>query len=87
MHASKPKKMNLEAAFKELEDLVRKMESQQLPLEESLKCFEQGVKLVSQCQKELRCAEQKIQKLVSQNAPFELTDFSQNQQGSEIEIT
>jgi exodeoxyribonuclease VII small subunit len=39
------------------------MESQTLSLEESLKCFEEGVSLTRQCQKALSEAEQKVIKI------------------------
>lgn len=60
------KNFNFEASLEELNQLVKKMESGDLPLEDSLKCFENGVKLIRDCQKALTKAEQKVQILTKQ---------------------
>lgn len=49
----------------ELENIVKKMESGELELEESLKLFEQGVELTRKCQSALSSAEQRISILTS----------------------
>lgn len=50
-----------EAALVELEGIVRAMESQQLPLEESLAAYERGAALLKFCQEALDAAERKLQ--------------------------
>ena len=55
--------IDFEAALKELEGLVRQMESGELGLEESLAAFERGVKLTRQCQAALKNAELRVQAL------------------------
>ncbi|HQW20318.1 MAG TPA: exodeoxyribonuclease VII small subunit [Rhodocyclaceae bacterium] len=50
-----------EAALGEIESIVRDMESQQLPLEESLAAYERGAALLKYCQEALNTAEQKLQ--------------------------
>ncbi|NOR05938.1 MAG: exodeoxyribonuclease VII small subunit [Deltaproteobacteria bacterium] len=57
------KKLNFEKALKELERLVKQLEENDLPLEESLKTFEQGIKLSRYCAKCLDDAEKRIQQL------------------------
>lgn len=57
--------MNFEAKLKRLEEIVQKMEKGDLGLEESLKLFEEGIKLSRECQNELQSAEAQIEKLVS----------------------
>jgi exodeoxyribonuclease VII small subunit len=52
-----------EAALQELEDHVRRLDSGELPLEESLQTFESGVKLVRECSELLDGAEQRITEL------------------------
>ena len=83
MSTSKPKKVNLENTLKELEALINKMESNKLNLDESLACFEQGIKLIKICQKELDCAEQKIKKFTFQDGSPILSDFHP---GKEIDV-
>ncbi|NOY66851.1 MAG: exodeoxyribonuclease VII small subunit [Gammaproteobacteria bacterium] len=78
MPAKKSKKtgnMDFEKAMEELESLVDKMESGDLSLEDSLKHFEQGVKLTRQCQIALKDAEQKVSILLSEDNKIKLTDF------------
>lgn len=60
--------MKFENKLGRLEEIVQKMESGELPLEESLKLFEEGVKLSRECNKELDSAEQKVKKLVGVDA-------------------
>jgi len=57
---------SFEESLKKLENIVDKLEKGDLPLEESLKLFEQGVGLSSACKKELDAAEGKVQMLVKQ---------------------
>ena len=55
---------SFEAAMKRLEEIVHTMERGELPLEESLKLFEEGTALVRGCAKQLDEAEMKIVKLM-----------------------
>jgi exodeoxyribonuclease VII small subunit len=52
-----------EDAMKKLEEIVGRMEKGDLPLDESLKLFEEGVKLTRFCSKELHKAERKVELL------------------------
>ncbi len=69
--------MDFEKKLNRLEEIVEKMEGGDLALEESLKIFEEGVKLVRECQSQLSAAEQKVKTLVSvdANGNAETTDF------------
>ncbi len=55
-----------EDSLKKLETIVEHLEKGDLPLEESLKLFEQGVGLSATCKKELDAAEGKVQILIKQ---------------------
>ena len=55
----------LEKSLEELEALVTRLESGDLPLEQALKEFERGVKLTRQCQAALQEAEQKVEILLA----------------------
>jgi exodeoxyribonuclease VII small subunit len=57
--------MDFEKKLNRLEDIVGKMESNEQSLEESIKLFEEGVRLSQACHKELEEAEQKVQVLLS----------------------
>lgn len=59
---------DFETSLETLNQLIEKMESGNLSLEESLKHFEQGVNLIQSCQKTLSEAEQKVQQLSIKDA-------------------
>ena len=56
-------KKSFESSLTALEAAVEKLEKGDLPLEEALACFEEGVKAAGSCQKLLKEAELKIEKL------------------------
>ena len=60
------KQLNFDRSLKQLEEIVGKMETDELSLEESIKLFEEGMKLSKSCQAALKEAEGKIQKLSKQ---------------------
>ena len=53
-----------EAALARLEEIVEELEKGDLPLEKSLKLFEEGIKLSRVCNKRLEEAERKVEILV-----------------------
>lgn len=55
--------VRFEEALKKLEAIVEKMESDDLPLESLLACFEEGTRLAKFCQSKLTDAEVRIQQL------------------------
>ena len=57
---------SFEDSLKKLENIVEQLEQGDLPLEESIKLFEQGVGLSAACKHELDAAEGKVQMLVKQ---------------------
>ena len=71
---------NFEASMARLEQIVRAMERGDVPLEESLKLFEEGTALVRRCGKLLDEAELKISKVVKgpDGAPVE-TEFHEDE--------
>lgn len=62
-------KLSFEAAYKQLTELVQKMESGEMSLADSVAAYEQGIKLKAYCEQVLKEAELKIETLkVSSNA-------------------
>ncbi len=59
------KNINLEQSLKDLESLVAELETGELPLEEAMKKFENGIKLTRACQTALKEAEQKVELLLN----------------------
>ena len=69
------KKISLESAMARLEEIVESLENGEYPLEESLKIFEEGVKLVKLCNAKLESIEGSIKKLVNVNGELVEKDF------------
>jgi exodeoxyribonuclease VII small subunit len=73
-------KDKFEDALKKLEELVKKMESGDLALEESLKAFEEGIRLIRFCTGKLDEAERRVEILLKDDqggvspAPFPKQD-------------
>ena len=59
-----PKKPDFERSLARLEEVVRKIESPQLSLDEAMKLFEEGVVLSRECQKQLEEAEGRVEILL-----------------------
>ena len=73
------KSVNFEKALGELEKLVEEMEQGKLSLEDSLKRFEKGIALTSDCQDALQKAELKVQELLEKNGKLIEKDFEVNE--------
>ena len=57
-----------EAALKQLEEIVQRLEKGELPLEESLKLYEEGIRLSRLCHQKLEEAEGRIEMLMKDAA-------------------
>ncbi|MBU4258764.1 MAG: exodeoxyribonuclease VII small subunit [Proteobacteria bacterium] len=60
-------KMTFEKSLKQLEQIVQELESGNLPLENAMKKFEEGVKLSKYCSEKLDETEKKISVLLRDN--------------------
>jgi len=58
------KNLNFEDSLAKLEGIVDALEDNNVSLEESVKKFEEGIKLVKDCQRQLQEAELKVNKLM-----------------------
>ncbi len=67
------KELTFEAALRELEETVSKLEGGELPLEEALELFEKGQLLASQCSTQLETAAMRVEMLTSDG---EIVDVS-----------
>ncbi len=59
-----PKKPDFERSLTRLEEVVRRLESPQLSLDEAMKLFEEGVELSRECQEQLEEAEGRVEILL-----------------------
>ena len=73
----KPTDLTFETALERLESLIESMENGDTPLADLVAKFEEGSKLLKQCQSKIKTAEKKIQKLnIEDGSTKELDDLS-----------
>lgn len=65
------KEMKFEDKIKHLEDIISVLESGEAPLDESIKKYTEAMKLVKECDSELKGIEEKVNKIVSENGTLE----------------
>lgn len=74
------KNIKFEEALETLEEIVKKLESGSLSLDESLESFEEAIGLVKICNEKLESAEQKVRMLTEEqdgtvtDVPFDVDD-------------
>lgn len=72
------KKESFEKSLNDLEMAVEKLESGDLSLEESLECFEAGIRSAKLCQNHLKEVEAKVQLLLKdKNGDYTLKKFTE----------
>ena len=78
--ATKKQTMSFEEALGRLEEIVRHLEKGDLPLNDSLRLYEEGTGLIASCSKMLDEAEQKVVKLKKgpDRSPVELEFEGEN---------
>ena len=67
------KKLSFEENIEKLEEILSKLEDEKLPLDTSVKLYEEGMKLISKCNRELEAAERKI-KILTRTADGEIVE-------------
>lgn len=79
MSENDAKSMSFEQSMQRLEQIVRTMERGDVPLEESLKLFEEGTALVRQCNALLERAEMQVRQVMKgpDGTPMEM-EFQSN---------
>lgn len=71
------KELKFEEMMKKLENIVDDLESGQMPLEESLKKYEEGVRLLRVCRKRLDETKRKVEVLVKKGGKMVLEPFKE----------
>ena len=66
--------LSFEAAYAELEDIITRLDSGDLPLEDSVTLFERGRKLAQHCQSLLDNAELRVNQLLDNGQIVPLED-------------
>ena len=74
-----PEEMTFEQALKSLEEAVAQLEKGQMPLDESLDCFEAGVQSANLCRKKLQAVESRIETLMKNaDGSFKTESFGED---------
>ena len=83
--------LSFEAAFAELEDVVRQLEEGNLALDQAMALFERGTALTASCNTRLDAAELRVQQLVPAmgqypaGGEYDLALFGESPQGEEAD--
>lgn len=73
MAKSEGKELTFEESLEKLENIVKKLESGEIPLDDAINEFNQAMKLAKNCDEKLKAAEEAITKIV--NPDGSLSDF------------
>lgn len=68
-------KEKFEDALEKLEDIVRKMEAGDIPLDEALKSFEEGIRLIRFCSAKLEETERRVEMLLGKEDSLRVKNF------------
>lgn len=55
-----PEDLSIEQSFARLQEILARMEEEDVTLEESFSCYEEGMKLVRRCNEKIAQVEQKV---------------------------
>lgn len=69
------KGLDLEKAMKEVERIIKELERKDLPLDDAIKLFEQGQKLINLCEERLKQARLKVEVILKKGEKFELSNL------------
>ena len=75
-----------EDCLQRLEQIVDDLEKGNVPLEQALKLFEEGVRLSATCRKELEEAEGKVEILLKQNGKLQPEPYEPGQEKAQASL-
>ncbi|MCE5281893.1 MAG: exodeoxyribonuclease VII small subunit [Deltaproteobacteria bacterium] len=76
-------KEKFEEALEKLEEIVKRMEGGEMSLEESLKAFEEGIRLSRLCAKRLDEADRRVEILLKQEGEIVTQPFAGDERETE----
>lgn len=79
--------ISFEEALKRLEEVVARLEAGNLPLEESLALFQEGMDLVKKCEALLDAAEGKIEMLIQEGGGLKRVPFPTGENGEDSPVS
>jgi exodeoxyribonuclease VII small subunit len=76
MPEEKTSPLSFEARLQELERIVKELEKGDLPLEQSLSLFEEGMRLSAECKRQLEEAESRVEILMKKGSDMVAVPFN-----------
>lgn len=70
-------KEKFEDALEKLEDIVKKMEAGGIPLDEAMRAFEEGIKLIRFCSAKLEETERRVEMLLAKEDSLQIKRFQE----------
>jgi exodeoxyribonuclease VII small subunit len=70
-------KEKFEEALEKLEDIVKRMEAGNMPLDAAMKSFEEGIKLIRFCSAKLEDTERRVEMLLGKEDSLQLKRFQE----------
>ena len=77
MAKSEEKELSFEENLVKLEDIVKKLESGEVPLDDAIDKFHEAMKISEECDKKLKNAEEQISKIVAKDGSLEDFEISE----------
>ena len=71
------KELTFEENLEKLEDIVKKLESGEVPLDDAIDKFHEAMKISESCDKKLKNAEEQISKIVAKDGSLEDFEISE----------
>jgi exodeoxyribonuclease VII small subunit len=85
--AARPRANEFEKAFQQLEKIVQRLEGEELPLDESLQLFEEGIRLSRFCHQRLEEVEKKIELILADAKGQPVTEpFAEEDAGGDEDL-
>ena len=70
--AKEEKELTFEESLERLENIVKKLESGEVPLDDAIKEFNEAMNLAKKCDEKLKSAEEAITKIVKEDGSLEV---------------
>lgn len=81
MSEQKGEQLSFEKAMAQLEEVVEKLEQGDVPLEEAITMFQEGMQLSKFCHDKLQAVEKQMDQIVNEDGEVELTTFQEEVSG------
>ncbi len=69
--ANKEKELTFEENLEKLEEIVKKLENGNVPLDDAIENFNEAMKLAKTCDEKLKNAEEKVNKILNEDGKLE----------------